>query len=542
MNRIFAAALLFALLGCAAMPGLCAGTLTLPESLTEVGDYAFYGDTGFSAIALGSAVKSIGDYAFSGCKGLTALTLPEAVTSIGAFAFSGCEGIEGSLTVPASAQTIGASAFSDCGALEGLTLDAAVESMGSAAFSGCDKLVSLTFVSGDVNYASGTFPEAVETVTFEEDVETVYAETFRNCVNITKLIFRGASTAIVGSFADFLTGPVTVLAPFSGDASNLIDGEQFVSPTYRALLIGQQYKGATQEGKSIELHGCIEDAESIGRMLLDKRDGAKQLIEYEGQPYEFIRTEQTASQILAAIPEVLDATTDDDVSLFYYSGHGSPGGYLIGTNSGEVGFDQYIKPSALYEALNAVKGKKIVIIDACYSGSLIGRGEAESDFAEDFISAFSMASRSSELAKDDFFVIVAASVKEGTGISVSATAYVDGSTVYYGLFTRYYAEAFGWNRLFKASSGYGDWFEELEAEPFDLRADADGDNRVTLKEAFVYANDGVEKYKTNNKSMNLQQVTKVWPYDSDGEWPDIANLVLFGWAESETDSSGADGE
>ncbi|MQP20529.1 leucine-rich repeat domain-containing protein, partial [Prevotella copri DSM 18205] len=57
--------------------------------------------------------------AFSGCSGLTSLTLPSSVTSIGESAFSGCSGLT-SLTLPSSVSSIGESAFSGCSGLSSI--------------------------------------------------------------------------------------------------------------------------------------------------------------------------------------------------------------------------------------------------------------------------------------------------------------------------------------------------------------------------------------------------------------------------------------
>ena len=64
--------------------------LVIPDSVTEIKSYAFYGCTGLTSVTIGNSVKSIGDYAFSDCAGLTSVTIPDSVTSIGNYAFSGC--------------------------------------------------------------------------------------------------------------------------------------------------------------------------------------------------------------------------------------------------------------------------------------------------------------------------------------------------------------------------------------------------------------------------------------------------------------------
>ena len=65
--------------------------VTLPEGLTEIGDYAFYGCYSLGNIELPSTLTSIGRYAFNGCSDITEVTIPSAVTFIGKYAYYGTD-------------------------------------------------------------------------------------------------------------------------------------------------------------------------------------------------------------------------------------------------------------------------------------------------------------------------------------------------------------------------------------------------------------------------------------------------------------------
>ncbi len=65
----------------------------IPDSVTRIGDRAFYGCTGLTTITIPNSVTSIGVSAFWGCTGLTSITIPDSVTSIGASAFADCTGL-----------------------------------------------------------------------------------------------------------------------------------------------------------------------------------------------------------------------------------------------------------------------------------------------------------------------------------------------------------------------------------------------------------------------------------------------------------------
>ena len=69
-----------------------------------------------------NSVTSIGEMAFSGCSGLTALNIPNSVTSIGDYAFESCNGLT-SVTIPSSVASIGNSAFRGCSGLTSVTID-----------------------------------------------------------------------------------------------------------------------------------------------------------------------------------------------------------------------------------------------------------------------------------------------------------------------------------------------------------------------------------------------------------------------------------
>ena len=67
--------------------------ITLPESVTGIGLYAFFACSSLETITLPEGVTSIGKSAFSNCTNLTAITIPEGVTSIRYNAFFGCSNL-----------------------------------------------------------------------------------------------------------------------------------------------------------------------------------------------------------------------------------------------------------------------------------------------------------------------------------------------------------------------------------------------------------------------------------------------------------------
>ena len=118
--------------------------VVIPDSVTNIGNYAFYGCSGLTSIIIPDSVTSIGDYAFRGCASLTSITIPNNVTSIGNYTFYGCVSLT-SITIPNNVTSIGSYAFNNCSYLTNITISDSVTSIGENAFSWCESLRSITY-------------------------------------------------------------------------------------------------------------------------------------------------------------------------------------------------------------------------------------------------------------------------------------------------------------------------------------------------------------------------------------------------------------
>ncbi len=116
---------------------------TIPNSVTSIGDWAFYKCTGLTSITIPNIVTSIGYSAFERCTGLTSITIPDSVTSIGYYAFEHCAGLT-SITISNSVTSIENEAFAGCTGLTSITIPNSVTSIGSFAFEQCTGLTSIT--------------------------------------------------------------------------------------------------------------------------------------------------------------------------------------------------------------------------------------------------------------------------------------------------------------------------------------------------------------------------------------------------------------
>lgn len=118
-------------------------SVTIPQSVTSIGDYAFSRCEKMDSLTINDATTSIGSWAFDECYKLTTLSLGKNITTIGDYAFLDCHTLD-NVTIPPSVTSIGKSAFYRCYALTTLSLGENIEKIGSYAFAECGHLTNVT--------------------------------------------------------------------------------------------------------------------------------------------------------------------------------------------------------------------------------------------------------------------------------------------------------------------------------------------------------------------------------------------------------------
>ncbi|WP_170934988.1 leucine-rich repeat protein [Prevotella sp. P3-122] len=129
------------------LPKSYEGHYSIPENISIIIGGAFNGCHGLTSVTIPNSVTSIGDWAFFRCSGLTSVTIPNSVTSIGKSAFSFCRGLI-SVTIPNSVTSIGVAAFFKCSSLTSVTIPNSVTSIGEDAFVYCSSLKSIIIPPG----------------------------------------------------------------------------------------------------------------------------------------------------------------------------------------------------------------------------------------------------------------------------------------------------------------------------------------------------------------------------------------------------------
>jgi TonB family protein len=196
-------------------------SITIPNSVTYIGEEAFSGCTGLTSVTIPNSVTSIGAGAFSGCTGLTSVTIPNSVTHIDGSEFSGgafygCTGLT-SVTIPNSVTSIGQGAFSGCVGLTSITISNGVISIGNSAFSGCTGLKSITIPNSVTSIGEGAFSgcTGLKSVTIGSGVTSIGEGAFYGCTGL-KSVTIGSGVTSIGERAFYgCTGLTAVTIPNS---------------------------------------------------------------------------------------------------------------------------------------------------------------------------------------------------------------------------------------------------------------------------------------------------------------------------------------
>jgi hypothetical protein len=136
-------------------PRKVASSFIIPNGVTSIGDSAFFYCIGLKIVTIPSSVTIIGDFAFSECRDLTSVTIPDSVTSIGNYAFSFCTGLT-NVIIPDSVANIGVAAFGGCTNLTSVTFEGTIPSNGfSNSFMG--DLRAKFYAGNSTNGTPGTY-------------------------------------------------------------------------------------------------------------------------------------------------------------------------------------------------------------------------------------------------------------------------------------------------------------------------------------------------------------------------------------------------
>lgn len=257
-------------------------SITIPDSVTNLGYSAFFGCAGLTNISLGAGVIAIGTNAFQGCNGLTNFSLPASVISIGSQAFTFCPnltainvdpanpfyssaagvlfdknqatliqcpgGLAGSFAVPNTVGSIASSAFASCAGITNIAIPASVTNIGFEAFKTCARLAAIVVDTNNPAFSSQNgvlFDQSAATLiqypmaltgpyAIPGGVTSIATEAFYDCTNLTGVVIP-AGVASIGSSA-FMACTKLASATFPTSLTNIGDHAFYDCPTLTSAV------------------------------------------------------------------------------------------------------------------------------------------------------------------------------------------------------------------------------------------------------------------------------------------------------------------
>ncbi len=213
---------------------------TIPNSVTRIGDDAFYRCISLTSVTIPNSVTSIGESAFADCSRLTSVTIPNSVTRIDVGAFYRCSSlseiiVDGnnqnyssqdgvlfnkdktaliqypigntrtSYTIPNSVTSIGYYAFYNCSSLTSVTIPDSVTIIGEYAFEYCSSLTSITISNSvtRIGYFAFYNCRSLTSVTIPNSVTSIGGDAFAYCYSLTSVTIPNSVTSIGNSAFDY---------------------------------------------------------------------------------------------------------------------------------------------------------------------------------------------------------------------------------------------------------------------------------------------------------------------------------------------------
>lgn len=269
---------------------------------------------------------------------------------------------------------------------------------------------------------------------------------------------------------------------------------------YRALLVGvgDYIYGDPYPGG--DLDGPPENVDRM-RQILEQCKFSSSNTVFSSINDELIDFNATKTAILDGIDSTFSGAEDNDVSYFYFAGHGylDPGtqiSYLCPTDDPItiLDLDALISVNELENRLSAIPGTKVIILDTCHSGGFIGKGKGEItiskeeliSFNDEIINVFSQAQSKGLLTTNQYKVLTSCHDYQSSTYLVPV---VPGAFEPFGIFTMALCVGCGYDSF---------------TSPYP--ADNNENNKVTLQEAYLYIESTLESY---------EQDVQVHPINSD---------------------------
>lgn len=296
------------------MAGCAATTITLPASITSVGDGALMG-AALKAVTIPASVTALGMGAFAGCPQLASATVPATVLECGQRVFANCPKLKSAVW---DMTEIPDGAFAGCQSLTKVTPTAQLQRVGDEAFAGCSALSSFNFPAKLAYIGAGAFRStALQAVNLSRctSLSQMGDQAFAGCSYLTQVTMPAALTELpAGLFLgdesltqlDKLPQGLTSLGALSLAGTAL--GSDFNVPQGVAEIGDWAMAGMT-EAEDVTLHAAVA---SLG----------------EGAMADMVGLRHIQASELAAVPalgpDVWQGVSQRNVTLEVSSGMEAP--------------------------------------------------------------------------------------------------------------------------------------------------------------------------------------------------------------------------
>ncbi len=172
------------------------GNVIIPEGVTSIGEQAFSGCEGITAITIPESIETIGSSAFYYCSKITEIVIPDSITVIPNSLLASCRLLE-KVTFSDKITEIGISAFSDCASLTEIDIPETVQSIGRSAFYNCN-LTSIAIPEGVTSIDNSTFRycSKLEEVSLPESLTSIGSDAFSDCSSLNGIVLPENLTVI----------------------------------------------------------------------------------------------------------------------------------------------------------------------------------------------------------------------------------------------------------------------------------------------------------------------------------------------------------
>lgn len=193
-------------------------------------------------------------------------------------------------------------------------------------------------------------------------------------------------------------------------------------------------------------------------------------------------------------------SSKNTITIFYFSGHGAfknldtfsfldndsyNGAILVGNT---INGDNLITPSELYNMIEGFDGKKLIILDSCYSGNIVQDTENMLSFEELLSSGLTALFDKKQIDNKNIWYITAATDNKPS---------YEFNNISHGLFTYYFLEALGYDN-----------HNDMARDTSPLLVD----NAITLNEIYSYVDERIdEKYQKTQKGASILDLVLFHP-------------------------------